>query len=135
MLYWKGSKNYSLVRILELFLVVFFFVIMTLSILYVKGIISFPWYGACSIYSTTGLLCPTCGGTTATASLLQGNVIKALKINLFVVVSYPLIIYYCLKGVYYVLSGNTLANLSINTKLIYFWCSFLVVFTILRNIL
>ncbi|UMZ74322.1 DUF2752 domain-containing protein [Natranaerofaba carboxydovora] len=127
-------KNLNLVRVLEFFLVFLFFTMFIIAVLYVTNTMTFPWYDTCNIRSSTGLLCPTCGGTTATAALLNGDLLQALKSNFFVILSYPVLMYYGFKSTYYVLSGDTLANLRINTKFIFFWIALMVIFTVFRNI-
>ncbi|MCL1903400.1 MAG: DUF2752 domain-containing protein [Oscillospiraceae bacterium] len=41
--------------------------------------------GDCNLYSLTGILCPACGGTRAMAFLLRGNILAALRYNIWVV--------------------------------------------------
>ena len=46
----------------------------------------------CPFRSLTGLWCPGCGLTRATHHLLRGDLVQALRFNLFVVAILPLII-------------------------------------------
>lgn len=47
----------------------------------------------CIFYQTTGLYCPSCGATRAIISLVHGDIINALKNNLFITItSIPLLL-------------------------------------------
>ncbi|MBL9139213.1 MAG: DUF2752 domain-containing protein [Verrucomicrobiales bacterium] len=60
-----------------------------LSLLYFyrpEGQFFFP---RCTLYTTTGLLCPTCGGLRATHDLLHGRWLAAWRDNALVVAAIP----------------------------------------------
>jgi hypothetical protein len=48
------------------------------------------FYPRCTLYASTGLLCPTCGGLRATHDLLHGRWLEALRDNALLVAAIPL---------------------------------------------
>lgn len=64
-------------------------VVLLLYHYYPEGQFFFP---RCALYSTTGLLCPTCGGLRATHDLLHGRWLAAIRDNALVVAALPTIL-------------------------------------------
>lgn len=50
------------------------------------------FYPRCAFHTTTGLLCPGCGGTRAAHALLQGRFAEALRCNAAAVLGVPLLL-------------------------------------------
>lgn len=89
----------------------------------------------CKILETTGLLCPSCGGTRCVKALMNFNIIEALKMNAL----YTLTIIYLLtlNAVYIVntiLKKNRFKFLYIKGIHLTIWIISLILYTVIRNI-
>ncbi len=128
----------SFQRSLEIFLVIFFLVVIIGAVFYVFNpyqASQITGYTGCTINEVFGVQCPTCGGTRAMYAVFQGNIIRAVQHNLLVVFSVPVILYYGGKTSYLVLLGEPLTRLRINKSFLWFWLVLAAVFTVLRNLL
>ena len=54
----------------------------------------------CPFHALTGLKCPGCGVTTMFMALVEGNICKALRANIVLFASSPVIIYLVLHSAY-----------------------------------
>jgi hypothetical protein len=90
-------------------------------------------YAVCMTKNISGLDCPGCGGQRALHHLLHFDFSKAAKLNFFIYLFFPLLLYivllFCLKPF-----GIVLPDLNLSTKTVIIFIVILVVFTILRNI-
>lgn len=64
---------------------------MALAVLYFFDPIRVPIYPVCAFHQITGLDCPGCGGLRAMHALLHGHVEAAVRFNLLLVLSIPLL--------------------------------------------
>lgn len=125
-------------RYLEIFLVVFLLAVLGLGVLYAQFgdyLPRFPPMTTCRVEQALGLKCPTCGGTRALESLLQGDLAQALRYNLFVVATLPLVAGYTGWAAWLVSRGRPLTHIGVPTWLPWVWLVFLVLFTAARNLL
>lgn len=105
------------------------YIIITLVIaLYIFSLVKYNVGIPCIFNKITGLYCPGCGGNRAITSFLHLNFYEAIRNNLIITLSIPLIcIYFFIK---YILKKN----IKISNKI---WLIILIitfVFAILRNI-
>lgn len=115
-----------------MFLVCLGFLVILATIFYSLGNHLIPYQ--CWINDEFGILCPTCKGTRAMASLLSGDVSQAIEYNLLVVFLFPVILYYWVKIAFFILRERSLLNIPFNLKFVYLILISAVVFTLLRNI-
>lgn len=90
----------------------------------------------CWIYKTTGILCPSCGGTRCVQNLLQGNFIEAFLSNMIFFIT---IIYIFICNIVYIINLNKKKKIStwIYPKYWYviIFVIALLIYTIIRNLL
>lgn len=91
-------------------------------------------YLPCWFYEVTGWYCPGCGGLRGTHDILHGDFLQALKSNLLLVVSLPLISYFAVSRILFIARGKGLPEIQAPPLLV--WLAVLIVigFTVLRNI-
>ena len=91
-------------------------------------------YLPCWFYEVTGWYCPGCGGLRGTHDILHGDFLQALKSNLLLVVSLPLISYFAVSRILFIARGKGLPEILAPPWLV--WLAVLIVigFTVLRNI-
>jgi hypothetical protein len=94
------------------------------------------WSRQCSFHELTGLHCPGCGGQRAFYFLLHGDILRALRYNVLMMVILPflLYVYFLLIQVYMLKNKNYLKYFDFSGKLGYIFIAVLVIFFILRNI-
>jgi len=90
------------------------------------------FYPSCLFYKTTGLLCPGCGTLRACHQLLHGHLLMALRCNLLVVLSIPLLTVLALGY----LSMDRKDRPRVLVRPLWLWVALavLVLFGVLRNI-
>jgi hypothetical protein len=89
------------------------------------------WFPACPFFNLTGFYCPGCGGQRAFHAFLHGNFAEAFHDNLLIFIIIPAVLYKILLE----LKGHLRRDvITIENKWIWIFLSFLVFFTILRNI-
>lgn len=64
------------------------------------------WLPPCLFHKLTGLNCPGCGTTRALHALLHGDVAGALRLNVMIVVTVPLLVYSVVRTVRGALIGT-----------------------------
>jgi hypothetical protein len=91
------------------------------------------FYPFCTFYRTTGLLCPGCGCLRAMHHLLHGEVIAALRCNVLLILSLPLLAGYVLRRMLNPRRGTTQV---LTVHPVWLWCALgmLILFGILRNL-
>lgn len=127
----------KLERKLELFLVLFFVLIIVAVLIYVQypyTVSQLTGYTGCSVYETFDIKCPTCRGTRAVSALMDGRLFDALQYNALVIVTIPIVLYYGIRTSVFILKGNSMEELRINTKFIWFWLVVIILFTVIRNL-
>ena len=125
-------------RILEFFLLVLFLFTLggtTFYAVYFDEISQSIEIAGCFLNENLGLKCPTCGGSRALYHLASGDLLQALHYNFVVIAFIPLVLYYGTKSSYYIIIKKNLARISINTKFIWSLLFFVILFTLMRNIL
>lgn len=91
--------------------------------------------GFCVLRSTTGLLCAFCGGTRALESLVSGNIVAAIRYNMFVVLLIPVFFVACFLLLRCIWQRRSLASIQMPVIYIWLFLIFLVLFTVVRNLL
>lgn len=90
-------------------------------------------YAFCMLKNVTGYSCPGCGGQRALHHLLHLNIMDAARLNVFIFVFFPLILYvilmFCLRpfNIY-------LPDLNLSTKGVIILLAVFFLYGILRNI-
>lgn len=93
------------------------------------------FFPKCIVYSTSGVLCPACGGQRAIHSILHLDITSAMRYNWFVTILLPYFIllivfeYTSLKNRYKKLYEN-LFNMRVYSAIIVV----MIIFTIVRNL-
>jgi hypothetical protein len=88
----------------------------------------------CATKNISGIDCPGCGSQRAFHELLHGNFIKAAKLNLTIYFFTPLLLFLFLKTVLKPFRID-LPDLLITTKRLMLILFFLLLFTVLRNLI
>lgn len=121
-------KNYQIILIEIIILIAISFII---NCKYITGV------SQCYIFQSTGILCPSCGGTRCIQSLLQGDIVSAFHYN-FVIAC--VVIYLVVFNIVYLINRNKDADRKILTW-IYpkYWYTIilaviLIIYTVLRNL-
>lgn len=121
-------KNYQIILIEIIILIVISFII---NFKYITDV------SQCYIFQSTGILCPSCGGTRCIQSLLQGDIGSAFHYN-FVIACVA--IYLVIFNIVYLINRNKDADRKILTW-IYpkYWYTIilaviLIIYTVLRNL-
>ncbi|CAG0939879.1 hypothetical protein BROC_00824 [Candidatus Brocadiaceae bacterium] len=91
-------------------------------------------YLPCWFYEVTGWYCPGCGGLRGTHDILHGDFLQALKSNLLLVVSLPLISYFAVSRILFIARGKGLPEIQAPPWLVWLAVLFVIGFTVLRNI-
>jgi hypothetical protein len=87
----------------------------------------------CPVYRLTGCYCPGCGMTRALHQLLHGNIPGALHFNPLLVLSMPVLCYWVIAQLVFILSGRTLPQIRLPEKI--WWAVLVLVFAfgVVRN--
>ena len=95
--------------------------------------VNYAFYPFCTFYRTTGLLCPGCGSLRALHHLLHGHLAEALRFNLLLVLSVPLVMLYAQRLVLQRWGGETRPFV---IRPVWLWCGLAVtiLFGVLRNL-
>lgn len=90
----------------------------------------------CSLYRSTGLLCPGCGGQRAFHHLLHGNFLTALQYNAIFTLGLPVLLYlyFVLIKVYIFNNTKYLNSFIFSSRFGYGLLAVLFIYFILRNI-
>lgn len=91
-------------------------------------------FPVCAFYAMTGLYCPGCGMTRALHSLLGGNILRAIRYNVMLVIAMPVLIYAYLWWVNWTFTGKELPKLKFPKPLIWAICISAVIFVVGRNL-
>lgn len=87
----------------------------------------------CLFHKFTGLYCPGCGITRAIFSLLEFNIVAAIKYNLLLFTVVPILLFYFYIKLYYWVIMKKNNKKIISDKLWNFMLIFTIVFGIIRN--
>lgn len=93
-----------------------------------------PTFMVCMTKTISGFDCPGCGSQRAFHELLHGNFIKAAKLNLTIYFFTPLLLFLFLKTALKPFRID-LPDLLITTKRLMLILFFLLLFTVLRNLI
>ena len=122
----KKIKTYQIILIEILGIIILYFISFTP---FINKITS------CWFFETTGILCPSCGGTRCVQSLLSGDIINAFKYNVVFSIG---IIYLLILNVVYLINRNKkmkiLTWLYPKNLYIYIFTTILLLYTICRNL-
>lgn len=80
-----------------------------------------------------GFFCPGCGGTRCISSLLQGDILSALKYNALVIIGLILLLLYWLENLIS-LFGKNIKIIPKNRSFLIAFSGIVIIYTILRNI-
>ena len=122
----KKIKTYQIILIEILGIIILYFISFTP---FINKITS------CWFFETTGILCPSCGGTRCVQSLLRGDIINAFKYHVVFTIG---IIYLLILNVVYLINRNKkmkiLTWLYPKNLYIYIFTTILLLYTICRNL-
>ena len=88
----------------------------------------------CLFNKLTGWYCPGCGGIRGTHYLLNGEILKSIKYNLFLIPVLLIYGYYVLSELVFLISGKELPKPKFSLWLIIFLFVITISYTILRNL-
>lgn len=91
------------------------------------------FFPVCPFRALTGYYCPGCGMTRALHQLMHGNIMVALNHNLLLVLSAPLLSYWCISQFLFVVFGYNLPRIRIPDKLLWAAPVLVVTFGLVRN--
>lgn len=94
----------------------------------------YPFYPRCMLYTTTGIYCPGCGSQRALYYLLHGDISSALRCNLLLVMSQPLLVVVALRCVVRLWRNQPLPAFVPRPWQIKLVVAVLILFTVLRNL-
>ncbi len=87
---------------------------------------------ACWVYQTTGLFCPACGGTRCVIYILKGRWIEAFFSHTIFFIG---ILYFFIINIIYIVSLNKAKKLYPKYWYTIIFAIFLIIYTIIRNLL
>ena len=93
-----------------------------------------PFYPRCALYTTTGFLCPGCGGLRAMHQLTHGHFLTALRYNPVAVLSLPFVAGWGLRQVWRRIHGQPVHSITLSTFWLKVLLGVLIAFGILRNL-
>lgn len=88
----------------------------------------------CPFREITGLYCPGCGSVRAMTQLVQGNLLRAIRHNVFAVAFSPLLAWFILSNLKLVITGSGLPFPSLPSRAIWGLLILLLLFAVLRNL-
>lgn len=91
-------------------------------------------FASCPTKSLLGVDCPFCGGTRAVAQLTRGNVARAADHNVVVVAMAPIAIAMWVMWMWSSITGRTMPRIKMKAWHGYAIATFLLVFTVVRNV-
>jgi hypothetical protein len=92
------------------------------------------FYPVCQLHELTGLQCPGCGGLRALHQLSHGRFAAAWRLNPFVPLLLPVVIWLGLREIVFVLTGRQWPGLITRPVFAWLLAGSLLLFGILRNI-
>lgn len=111
-------------------------ILILLGIILIVNMDFIKWIPKCYIYESTGILCPACGSTRSIISLINLDIISALKYHFVLVIT---ILYLLICNVIYLINLNKEKKIAtwIYPKYWYaiIFAIILVIYMILRNLL
>ena len=107
----------------------------SILILYLFNPAVYTYYPTCYLYSLTGKLCPGCGGMRGFHQLVHGNIIEAAKFNLLLFIILPVIFYYLLSQLKFLITKKYLPTIHYPNFLNFLIPVIILAYWILRNIL
>ena len=126
--YFNTTKKRSLVVISVVFILVL------IALFYYKLDSLFNISIPCIFHKITNLYCPGCGITRAIFSLMEFNIIAAIKYNLLIILVFPFLGYYIFINVRDWIFFKERNNLVFSNKVWNFLLIITILFGILRNI-
>jgi uncharacterized protein DUF2752 len=83
------------------------------------------FFPVCPFRALTGFTCPGCGSTRALHQMLHGDLIGAFKLNPFMMLLLPFLVYALVRHTNAVMRGRPIKGNQLNAK--YIWVLFMVV--------
>jgi Protein of unknown function (DUF2752) len=93
-----------------------------------------PFYPQCVFHHVTGWNCPGCGSLRAMHQLLHGHLLAALRDNVLLMLSLPVLAVYALQQFSRWLAGLPVLIPAVGARGIWLLFGVLLAFTIIRNI-
>ena len=90
-------------------------------------------FPTCGFYYVTGFYCPGCGMTRALHNLVGGNIIRAMRFNLILVLSVPFLLYGYIWWTNWAFTGKEMPRMKFPKSLLWAIGIFSLVFIIGRN--
>lgn len=90
-------------------------------------------FPTCGFYALTGMYCPGCGMTRALHSLLGGNIIRAIRFNLLLVLAMPILIYAYVWWMSWTFKVKEMPKLKFSRRVAWSLFAFALIFIIGRN--
>jgi len=113
---------------------VLFTAVVLIIILYTLNPTEYKYYPPCYFKEITGYLCPGCGGIRATHLLLRGQIIEAIKSNLLIVLFIPIISYYLISEIIFLLFNKKLPPFNPPLFVVIIFIVVIICYWIFRNI-
>ena len=88
----------------------------------------------CVFRACTGLYCPGCGATRAARLLLSGDIAAAVRMNPYIFVAAPLLLYVIIRYIIGFAGGRTYRMSTAMQVVLFLVMAAGIIFTILRNI-
>lgn len=88
----------------------------------------------CGFYLATGYYCPGCGMTRALHSVLQGDIVRAIKFNAVLVVALPVLIYFYILWMNWAFTGRKMPTFTISKKVSWTLVAIVAIFVVGRNL-
>lgn len=87
----------------------------------------------CGFYLATGYYCPGCGMTRALHSVLQGDIVRAIKFNAVLVLALPVLIYFYILWMNWAFTGRRMPTFTISRKVSWTLVAIILTFVVGRN--
>ena len=95
----------------------------------------YTYYPPCYLYAITGKLCPGCGGMRGFHQLVHGKIADAWKFNLLLFIILPVIFYYLLSQLRYLITKKYFPIISYPNFFNFLIPAVILAYWILRNVL
>jgi len=131
----NNIENFEFDVYLSCLLGIFLFIV-GLIILHIKHLeLTSIFPAPCAFYNITHFYCPGCGGTRAVKYLIQGDIIKSIQCNPFVLYSFVLVGYFTIRYSIYLISKKKIRKM--NFKFLYIQIDIIILLAqwVIKNIL
>ncbi|HEY5560911.1 MAG TPA: DUF2752 domain-containing protein [Clostridiaceae bacterium] len=121
-------------RLVFIFTIILIIAILAATYLYYHSPFQKNIYPSCIFRAFTGMYCPGCGATRATYALIHGNILLALKYNLFYMLCIPFILYLLISLLDIKINGKSIYKVNFYEREAYIVMGVILGFWILRNV-